>query len=187
MRRLWVVAAVVVMSACSDPPLKEYHQAQGAIDAARAADAERYAPADLQAAVEALKQYDAAVAQRDYRLALNHALDAYARAQAAAKTSANEKAAVRSRVEAAIAEAGRSVATGRQLLSRERQPAGRLSTYKRSLDHVDAVVQKARKALQAGDYLDADRILKGVDEEARRTVAQIRVTLQPPASKKRRN
>ena len=60
---------------CGEPPSKEMHQAQGAIDAARAAGAERYAADTLAAAVKALAQADLAANQRDYRLALNHALD----------------------------------------------------------------------------------------------------------------
>jgi len=55
-------------------------QAQGALDAARAAGAERYATAEYQAAATALKNAQDAVAQRDYRLALNHALDSRERA-----------------------------------------------------------------------------------------------------------
>lgn len=183
------VAPVLVMLGCGEPPLKEYHQAQGALDAARAAGAERYAPADYQAAVDSLKQYEAAVAQRDYRLALNHALEAYNRAQSAAKTAASETAAVRSRVEAAVAEASRSVFLGRQLLNKAgegRGPAGRLAGPRRSLDHVEGIVQKARKALQAGDYLEAGIIIKSADREARQAIAQIQATLQPPPARRRR-
>ena len=55
---------------CADPPSKELHQAQGAIDAARAAGADSYATDEFTAAVEALARAEAAVGQRDYRLAL---------------------------------------------------------------------------------------------------------------------
>src|SRR6476646_8902770 len=62
--------AIASLVACGEPPDKEMHQAQGAIDAARAAGAETYAPAELKAAVDALTRAQDAVAQRDYRLAL---------------------------------------------------------------------------------------------------------------------
>src|SRR6185436_8477379 len=99
MRRcVWLSFALVAtlcVAACTTPPDKEIQQAHGAIDAARAAGADRYAPAEFNAAQEALRRANAAVDDRDYRLALNHALDARERAQAAAKEAADHKATAR--------------------------------------------------------------------------------------------
>jgi hypothetical protein len=88
--------------ACSSPPDKERGQAEGAIEAARAAAADVYAPADLAAAVAALAQYDAAVAQKDYRQALNAALNARDRAYEAAGRASSAKAEARGRAEQLI-------------------------------------------------------------------------------------
>src|SRR3954466_11122566 len=98
---LCVLVTILAMSAaaCGDPPSREMDQAQGAIDAARAAGADRYAASEYQAAVGALKSAQDAVAQRDYRLALNHALDSRERAQAAAKQAAVQQVALRSAAE----------------------------------------------------------------------------------------
>jgi hypothetical protein len=68
------VLALVLLTACGTPPHKEMDQAQGAIDAARAAGADRYAADEYNAAVQSLQLANDAVDQRDYRLALNHAL-----------------------------------------------------------------------------------------------------------------
>jgi hypothetical protein len=85
-RRLALVCAALALTiACSGPPTKERHQADDAIAAARAAGAETYAPDDLRAADASLQKYDDAVAQRDYRQALNAAMDARDRGYAAAK------------------------------------------------------------------------------------------------------
>jgi hypothetical protein len=84
---------------CAEPPTKERHQADGAVAAAKAADAATYAPETLHAAEEALKNYDDAVARGDYRLALNYAIDARDRAYEAAKQASNDKAAARSQAE----------------------------------------------------------------------------------------
>ncbi|MGH9147869.1 MAG: DUF4398 domain-containing protein, partial [Vicinamibacterales bacterium] len=70
-----VIAAALLFSACAEPPNKEMDQAQGAIDAARAAGADDYANEQLTSAVSALKQSRDAVTQRDYRSALNYALE----------------------------------------------------------------------------------------------------------------
>ena len=72
------------MACGGEPPDKEMQQAQGAIDAARAAGADQYAHEEFAAAQEALTHANEAVEQRDYRLALNHALDSRERAQNAA-------------------------------------------------------------------------------------------------------
>ena len=72
--RAWVLA-LVLLTACGTPPHKEIDQAQGAIDAARAAGADRLATEEFNAATTSLKLANDAVDQRDYRLALNHALE----------------------------------------------------------------------------------------------------------------
>src|SRR5438132_1223438 len=99
------VAAAVTGAACGDPPDKEMQQAQGAIDAARAAGADQYAATEFTAAEDALKRSHDAVAQRDYRQALNTALDARERAQAAAKESVNKKAIARADATKALLDA----------------------------------------------------------------------------------
>src|SRR6476646_5120903 len=104
MRRLpaWLLVTLLVLSACAEPPTKELNQAQGALDAARAAGAEQYAPDEYRGAAAALKAANDAVEQRDYRLALNDALDSRERAQNAARQAAVTRARVRSEVERAM-------------------------------------------------------------------------------------
>src|SRR5215831_1986994 len=105
-----VLVVFVLAVACSDPPEKELHQAQGAIDAARAAGAEKYAADELKAAQDALDHANTAVGDRDYRLALNYALDSRERAQNAAKMAADQKAATRSEAERLLAEVTSEIA-----------------------------------------------------------------------------
>lgn len=97
-RRCVPVALAIIVaagSACSDPPTKERQQADAAIAAARAADAATYSPTELNAATAALSQYEAAVSQRDYRQALNLALEARDDAYDALKRTNDEKASLR--------------------------------------------------------------------------------------------
>ena len=77
-----------VLAACAEPPTREISQAQGALDAARAAGAEAYARTEFQAADAALKKAHDAVAERDYRQALSFALDAREQARTAAREAA---------------------------------------------------------------------------------------------------
>ncbi len=59
-----VLAAACV--ACATPPDKEMQQAQAGIEAARRAGAERYAPDELAASLQALKRAQDAVADHDF-------------------------------------------------------------------------------------------------------------------------
>jgi len=102
-RGAWLVVVLVAIS-CAEPPHKEMDQAQGAIDAARAAGAEQYAAAEFTAATKALTQSNEAVTARDYRLALNYALESREQAQNAARTAADTRAKLRGDVERSIAE-----------------------------------------------------------------------------------
>ena len=93
-----ILAAVLVTACGGDPPNKEMDQAQGAIDAARAAGADRYATTEYTAANDALTRAQDAVGQRDYRQALNEALDSREHAQNAAREAADTKAQLRGEV-----------------------------------------------------------------------------------------
>jgi hypothetical protein len=89
------LAAALLVCACAEPPNKEIGQAQGAVDSARAIGADRYAPEEYAAATTALKQAGDAVNDRDYRLALNHAIESREHAQNAAREAADRRARAR--------------------------------------------------------------------------------------------
>ena len=152
------VLAAVAGTACGDPPDKEMQQAQGAIDAARAAGADQYAREEFTAAEDALKRSHEAVAQRDYRQALNTALDARERAQAATKESVNEKAIARADATKAIADADAALHDARATLKSAEAAhvsARALSNVRRTIDNGESTMQKARTAFGTGDYLGA--------------------------------
>ena len=128
--------ALVLLTACGTPPHKEMDQAQGAIDTARAAGADRYAADEYKAAVDALRLANEAVDQRDYRLALNHALESREQAQNSARTAAASRARVRADVERANIEITPMLA----------QAQGRLTTAEKNRAARRAVVD-ARRAI----------------------------------------
>ena len=159
------VLAAVAGAACGDPPDKEMQQAQIAIDAARAAGADQYSPDEFAAAQDALKRSHDAVAQRDYRQALNTALDARERAQTATKDSIDRKAAARSDATRALADADAGLHEARAKLKAAeaaRAPARILAAGRRSINNGESTVQKARTAFEKGDYLGAIGTARGV-------------------------
>jgi Domain of unknown function (DUF4398) len=170
LRVLTCVAAIAVSSGCSDPPTREIHLAQGAIDAARAAGADTYASEELDAAITALQQGEAAIDQRDYRLALSHAIDSRERAQLAAKLAADGKAAARSQAEGLLADVTSALALATVTLQAgeaSRAPRTRLAPLRQAIADGRAAVDEAGKALATQDYLGATSRLRGVAETVR--------------------
>lgn len=154
----FLLPVFLVLSACAgSPPQKELDRAHGAIDAARAAGAEVYARESFTAATSAYQQANDAVAQSDYRLALTRALDAYDRAQEAARGAADGKARARSEAEAALTAASAAVRRLNTRVTTEssRVPKGELPAARKAHAAAEAELQKARASFSTGDYLDA--------------------------------
>ena len=159
-RSSWVPVAVLLGSlslslACATPPTREMDQAQGAIDAARAAGADRFAADQYQAAVKALKSAQDAVGQRDYRLALNYALDSRDRAQRAAKESASQQAVLRSASERRLSEVTALLDRAeRQLKAADaaRIPRRATASPRTAITTAEASLQKAGTSIEEGNY-----------------------------------
>jgi HAMP domain-containing protein len=175
--RLWCRAAlacliVALAAACTSPPNKEMDQAQGAIDAARAAGADRYAQAEFAAATTALKNATDAVDQGDYRLALNHAIDSREQAQNAARVAADTRARVRGEVERSIAEVSALITQVNAWIASP--AAARTPRTRRTAQQVvtqsTADVQKAGSAMQAEDYAGAQKLMTATKERLQKAL-----------------
>jgi hypothetical protein len=163
----WVVcfmAALTIVSACGEPPEKEMQQAQGAIDAARAVGADQYAHDEFVAAQDTLKRAREAIDQRDYRLALNHALDSRERAQNAARIAADQRGAARADADRAIADAAAALADARLKLKAVETahiaPA-KTATARAAIADGEQQVQEARAAFGRGEYAAATATISG--------------------------
>ena len=189
MRRLPVIALLLLLAAgCSEPPQKEIDQAQGAVDAARAAGADKYATDEYTAATTALQKAHDAVNQRDYRQALSYALDARERAQDAARLAADGRARARNTAEARISDINALV---QQLEARlksaeaARVPARDLRSARATLAEARTALQKARTAFDAGDYQAANAALAGIREKLDSATRQVAADAQRPARKRK--
>jgi len=185
-RRLAAAGCLAVLaSTCSEPPVKERAQAEGALAAARAAGAATYAPEELQGATAALAKYDDAVTRRDYRQALNSALDARDRAYEAAKQSANAKAAARSQAERLVADVTTLSATAGTKLSgpvggRPAEPAA--EKLRAAMRSAGPALQEAGSLLNDQDYRGAIARLAPVAEALKRELS----ALDPPGRRRGR-
>ncbi len=173
---LYTVVCAIVLSACSEPPQREINRAQGAIDAAKAAGAERYAPEALSAATGALQQAHEAVDQRDYRLALSRAVDAFDRAQDAARLAADGRARARTDAETAINAANvalQQLETHLKAADTARVPPKEIAQARRTARDAAATLQKARAQFGAGSYAEAVESVKGVDAAIRTQIREV--------------
>jgi hypothetical protein len=171
-----IFCAALIASACGSPPTREMDQAQGAIDAARAAGADRYATEEYQAAVDALKQAQDAVEQRDYRLALNHALDSRERAQAAAKQGADQQVTLRSGAERLLGEATALLAQANQRLAAAEAahvPRRSLNAQRAAIASADTSLQKAGTEINDGDYQASQKLLSDTAAGLRVVISQL--------------
>lgn len=171
-----IFCVVLCSSACGEPPSREMDQAQGAIDAARAAGADRYATEEYDAAVAALKQAQEAVAQRDYRLALNHALDSRERAQNAAKEAASQQATLRSGAERRLSEVTAMLAQANQRLKiaeAARVPRRSLDAPRAAIAIAGTSLQKAGTGISEGDYQASQKQLSDTAMQLRAVIAEL--------------
>jgi hypothetical protein len=159
-RRWCLVSAVIVASASivacgGNPPDKEIQQAQTAIDAAKAASAERYAKDDFTASTDAMKGARAAVEARDYRLALNYALEAKERADSATRDAADRKATARSNADRALRNAALALVDIRAKLrsaQAAQKPLRVMNAARSAAADGENHVQEARAAFDREDY-----------------------------------
>ena len=181
--RSWLCASLAAfVVACATPPARELGEAQGAIDAARAAGAEQYAPTTFTAAVTTLDQAEQAVEDGDHRLALSHALDAREQAQVAATQAASQKATVRSEAERtldAVAADIEVLDTRLAAAQAVRIAARQMAQSRLTRSAVDTAVQEARAALAKGDYLTAREAAEKLAEQVREAIDEIDAALAP--------
>jgi Domain of unknown function (DUF4398) len=191
--RLWCRAGlacllVVFATACTSPPNKEMDQAQGAIDAARAAGADRYAITEFAAATTALQNANDAVEQGDYRLALNHAIDSREQAQNAARVAADTRARVRGEVERSIAEVNALITQVNTWIASP--AAARTPRTRRTAQQVvttsSAEVQKAGSAMQSEDYAGAQKLLAATKERLQKVLPAAPTTAAAQSPRRRK-
>ncbi|HKY22661.1 MAG TPA: hypothetical protein VJM31_15720 [Vicinamibacterales bacterium] len=156
-------------------------QAQGAIDAARAVGADRYATAQYESAIKALKSAQDAVAARDYRLALNYALDSRGRAQAAAKEAASQQVTLRSGAERRLAQVTALLDRAKQRLATAeaaRLPRRALSAPRSAIAEVEAALQKAGTGIQEGEYQLSQEQLAESAKKLQSAIAEIDMSMK---------
>jgi hypothetical protein len=163
-------------------------QAEGAIEAARAVGADQYARDELAAAQDLLKRAGEAVAQRDYRLALNYALDSREQAQNAARLAADAKAIARveaDRATSALAAALAALQARLKTAQAGRIPPRTLAGAKKAAADSDRRLQESRTAMERGDYASVVAIASAALPLLADAERQLAATVPSPARPRR--
>ena len=187
-RFLIFVSAVIGTISCAQPPDREMQLAEGAIETARAAGADRYASVEFVAAVDALERSRTAVAQRDYRLALNHALDSRERAQTAAKEATDARAAAQTEADRALNMATAALEQARATLKAAegaRLPARVIDPTADTIDQLDRQVQEARTAFGKGEYGEATKGASAATEALAALTRDLDAAMRPATRRRR--
>lgn len=171
-----------------EPPEKEIQQAQSAVDAAAAVGADTYAAEEFTAAKLALTNAKTAVEQRDYRLALNDALDSRERAQNAAKEATAARAAARAAAEVALSEADAAL-TGAQAklkAAEERKlPARVLGAPRSAITTAATNLQEAHAAFDQGRFVDVPAKAKAATALLTAPLEQLEAAVAAPVRRRR--
>jgi hypothetical protein len=163
------------------------NQAQGAIDAARAAGAEKFAAQEFSAAVDALTRSEDAVAAGDYRQALGYAIDSRERAQNAAKMAVDGRTEARGQAERTISEVATLLDRAHtELKALELARSSRLRSARTVVADAEQALQKARTALKAEEYPQVAAVLQGVAARLQAALSEIdEASASRPPSRKR--
>jgi hypothetical protein len=167
--------------ACAAPPTHEITQAQEAVAAAVSAGADRYAVAQYESAVKALKSAQDAVVQRDYRLALNHALDSRERARVAEREARSQQAALRSAAERRLGEVTAILDRAKQRLAAAqtaRVPRAALAPARAAIADAETSLQKAGTGIQEGNYLSSQQQLEESAKKLESAIAGIEKSMK---------
>jgi len=189
-RRLTRIVVVVALAlyGCSEPPQKEIDQAQAAIDAAKASGAEAYAAETYNAAVTALQKAHESVDQRDYREALNFAIDARQRAGEAAQETATAKAHSRTAAEKLVTDCSARVSqldTGIKVAEGVHVSPRDLRTARTTLADAEGALQETRKSMDAGNYAEVVTSLTEVRRKLDGAIAAVDTLRQRQAHHRR--
>jgi hypothetical protein len=189
-RRFLVIGLLLLTAAgCSEPPNKEIDQAQTALDIARVAAADKYAADEYNAAASALQKARAAVDQRDYRQALNYAIDSRQRSQDAINQAADGKARAQRAADDLIGFVSkRALEVQARLRAAEasRVPAKDLRDLRAVVSEAQSGLQEARAEIGGGNYEKATASLVAVREKLDAAVRRMDTVPQRPARKKGR-
>jgi hypothetical protein len=188
-RLSWTAAFLaLVLSGCSEPPQKEIDQAQAAVDAAQSAGADTYAADEYGAAVTALQKSHAAVDQRDYREALNYAIDARQRASESVKQAGIARGHTQAAAEKLVTECSTRISqldTDIKVAEGARVAPRDLRSARMTLADAQNALQETRRSMSGGKYAEVASALTEVRRKLDAAIGAVDAVRQRPPKRRR--
>ncbi len=177
MRAISLFVALAVLAGCDDPPTAELDAAKQALDAARDADAERFAASEYSAAQRTYSEAETTTQTEDERFFLlkdfeqarAQIADAKSKAMQAESAARTEKKRQRESAEAAVAVAHDAVTAA--YTSLEDAPSGKgteadIEVLHTDLGTAEAEIEAAEAALDSENFSDAESLAESADQKA---------------------
>lgn len=184
----WALASMALIVGCGgEPPTSDLAAAKQALDAARAAGAEKFASSDYSAAQGAYGGAEQAVNTEAEKLFKNFdqakgmIADAKAKADRAKAAAEAEKGRLRSAAEGAISAAASSVQQARAGV--DAAPAGKgtegdIEQLRADLGGADADINAARSAVSSEDFDQAQARAKSAQDKAAQVASGVQAATQ---------
>jgi hypothetical protein len=167
--RAWpAILAVLCLSACSEPPLKEVAAAEARLAEARQAGAARFAPERLKEAEIALQTARQKIDAKDYRGALSAASDAADKSKGAAQAAEAAKTRARGAAERAQAEVQAvldQVKAVRRDATERKVPDKVFDSLRNPVDAARKVLDTVASAIERGEFAEAEKMAADLKEK----------------------
>jgi colicin import membrane protein len=191
------VLTVLGMAACSKPPEQAMQAGSAALEEAKAAGAETYAPDALQAAQDALNRAEAEKKAQDEKFVLFRSYksseEMYAQAKveldAATQAAAAGKELAKADATAAIEAAKAALASANEALAaapKSKDSKADLELWANDLSTYATTVTEAEAAIASEDYLGAKSQAESVTAKATEISASIQAAIEKVNAAKRR-
>lgn len=180
----WMLAGALVLTGCATEPVEDIQAAESALEDARTAEAQAYAPDAWEAANDARARLDAELqAQKDrfgllrsYDNAKNLAAEVKQAAQSASETAMQAKQQARDEATTLMAQAREEYARAQQAL--DRAPTGKgtqadLAALRADTSGIEPTLAEMQQAFDAQDYLTAKARATAAIEASQRVIQQI--------------
>ena len=192
-----LVLTVLGMAACSKPPEQAMQAGSAALEEAKAAGAETYAPEALQQAQDALNRAEAEKKAQDEKFVLFRSYksseEMYAQAKtefdAATQAAAAGKELAKADATAAIEAANAALASANEALAaapKSKDSKADLELWANDLSTYATTVTEAEAALASEDYLGAKSQAESVTAKATEISASIQAAIEKVNAAKRR-
>ena len=192
-----LVLTVLGMAACSKPPEQAMQAGSAALEEAKAAGAETYAPDALQKAQDALNRAEAEKKAQDEKFVLFRSYksseEMYAQAKveldAATQAAAAGKELAQADATAAIEAANAALASANEALAaapKSKDSKADLELWANDLSTYATTVTEAEAALASEDYLGAKSQAESVTAKATEISASIQAAIEKVNAAKRR-